>query len=48
MTNRPAILDALHEAKMQLSRLADRLERNDLEGLTEAMQAARNKRSEMF
>lgn len=48
MTNRPAILDALHEAKIQLSQLTERLERNDMEGLAKAMLAARNRRLEMF
>ena len=48
MTNRRAILDALYEAKTQLALLTDHLERNDIDGLAAALQAARNRRLEMF
>jgi prephenate dehydrogenase len=47
-TNRGAILEALHQAQMQLTLLTQYLAEDDLGSLQKALEAARNRRMEMY
>ena len=47
-TNRGPIIEALHQARAQLAHLTHCLEQNDFDGLRVALEAARNRRLEVY